>query len=60
MRSPEGGNSAKYSSDSNQELEVMIMEVFAVIRGWLMKDQSKYNELCSIASGYQNWQTLVL
>ena len=36
------------------------MKVFAVIRGWLMKNQGKYNELCSIASGHQSWQTLVL
>jgi len=41
MRSSKDSNSA-------QGLEVITIEVFTVIGGWLMKDQSEYNELYSV------------
>ena len=44
--------SNRYSSDGNQRLEIIIIEVFAVIGGWLMKDQGKYDKLHSVIMSY--------
>ena len=44
--------SNRYSSNDNQGLEVITIEVFAVVRGWLTKNQGKYNKLHSVASGH--------
>jgi len=36
------------NNNGNQGLEVITIEVFTVIGGWLMKDQSEYNELYNV------------
>ena len=39
---------------------MITIEVFVVIRGWLTKNQNKYDELHNVTSRHQTWQTLVL
>ena len=48
--------SNRYLSDSSQRLEIITMEVLAVIRDLLIKDQGRYDKPYSVMSRHQTWQ----
>ena len=44
--------SNRYSSNGNQRLEIMTIEMFVVIGGQLTKDQNRYDKLNNVAGRY--------